>query len=115
MSSRNVYLSPGDRRAASVLSRALRRAEDMVRSGERDPRTIRDAVLLTITSEPRLILDYAAIVTEETFEDPETIDKPVLLLVAARVGHTRLIDNAILIPEEVPVPEHLRELVREQA
>jgi pantoate--beta-alanine ligase len=66
---------------------------------------------MTLNSEPRVVVDYVSVSSEETFEELEVLDRPALLLIAARVGDTRLIDNALLIPEGMDVPEHLRELV----
>jgi pantoate--beta-alanine ligase len=111
MSSRNVYLRPMDRRAALTIGKALKRGEAMVAGGERDAGAIRGAVVMTLNSEPRVVVDYVSVSSEETFEELEVLDRPALLLIAARVGDTRLIDNALLIPEGMDVPEHLRELV----
>ena len=110
MSSRNVYLLPPDRRAALAISRALARARDMVKGGEVDSRKIRDAALMTLTAEPRAIIDYVAIVDEFTLEDLEKIDRPALILIAARVGETRLIDNTLLLLPWLEVPLHLQEI-----
>jgi pantoate--beta-alanine ligase len=110
MSSRNVYLLPPDRRAALAISRALARARDMVKGGEVDSRKIRDAATMTFTAEPRAIIDYVAVVDEFTLEDLETIDRPALVLIAARVGETRLIDNTLLIPPWLEVPLHLQDI-----
>jgi pantoate--beta-alanine ligase len=111
MSSRNVYLSPEDRRAALTLSRSLRRVEELVRAGETDAAAIKHRVESMIRAEPAVALEYVSITDESTLEEIETIDRPALLLIAARVGPTRLIDNAVLIPPGLPVPNHLRDLV----
>jgi len=60
--------------------------------------------------EARLALDYVSISDEQTLEELDTIDRPALVLLAARVGATRLIDNTIVIPDGVPAPEDVREL-----
>jgi pantoate--beta-alanine ligase len=110
MSSRNVYLAPEDRRAALVLSRALRYAEERVRAGETDAAAIRHQVESMIRAEPAVALEYVSLSDETTLEEIGTIDRPALLLLAARVGPTRLIDNAVLIPPGLSIPDHLRDL-----
>ena len=75
MSSRNIYLSREDRRAALAISRALRRGEDMLKGGESDARKIREAALMTLTAEPRVLIDYVSVSDELTFEELETIDR----------------------------------------
>jgi pantoate--beta-alanine ligase len=109
MSSRNVYLSPGDRRSALVLSRSLRRAEDLVRAGETDAAALRREVESLIRAEPAVSLEYISLSDEISLEELSSIDRPALLLLAARVGATRLIDNTVLIPPGTSVPDHLRE------
>jgi pantoate--beta-alanine ligase len=98
MSSRNVYLSPEERKAALVLSRALRRAESMAAAGETDAARIRAEVEAMIRTEPRVAPDYASISDEATMKEIQTLKRPALLLLAARVGSTRLIDNTELCP-----------------
>jgi pantoate--beta-alanine ligase len=111
MSSRNVYLSPEDRAAALVLSRSLRHAESLVAGGETNASKIAAAVAEMIRAEPRITLEYAALVDEQTLEDIETLDRPGLLLVLGRLGKTRLLDNAILIPPGVDASDELQSLV----
>ena len=104
MSSRNVYLSQGERRAALVLSRSLARAEAMVRDGEWDAAGIRAEVEGMIAGEALVVTDYVSFVDEETFEEIAVVDRPALLLLAARVGQTRLIDNVALLPlDDLPI------------
>ncbi len=110
MSSRNVYLSPEDRRAALVLSRSLRRAQGIVRAGETCVAAIKHEVESMIRAEPAVALEYFSITDEATLEELATIDGPALLLLAARVGPTHLIDNAVLIPPGIDAPDHLRKL-----
>jgi pantoate--beta-alanine ligase len=98
MSSRNVYLSPEERQAALVLSQSLRRAEAMAAEGERDAARIRSEVEGTIQQEPLVALDYVSVADDETLEELAVVDRPALLLLAARVGKTRLIDNVALLP-----------------
>jgi pantoate--beta-alanine ligase len=96
MSSRNAYLSADERRRGLVLSRSLELAREMFAGGERDAVEIRDAVRRTIAGEPGVQLDYATVVDGETLEELSQIDSAAVVLVAARVGTTRLIDNEIL-------------------
>jgi pantoate--beta-alanine ligase len=98
MSSRNAYLSAAERAAATVLSRALRRAREAVAGGERDADRVRQILAETISSEELARLDYAQVVEADSLEPLERItpEHPAVALVAARIGATRLIDNAYL-------------------
>ena len=112
MSSRNVYLSPEERDAALVLSRALALARDLIMGrGVSDADAVRRAVRDLIAREPAVRLEYVSVADEETLDELESIDRPALVLLAARIGSTRLIDNAVVVPKGVPVPEALRDLV----
>lgn len=94
MSSRNVYLSPKERQAALVLSRSLDLGSRLFREqGERDAAKILDVVRECIEGEPLVRLEYVSLADDETLEELPKVDRPALLLVAARVGTTRLIDN----------------------
>ncbi len=115
MSSRNVYLSPDQRRSALGLSKALGVASRMVRDeGVADASVIRDAVETEIrrTSAADIDIDYVSVADEVTMEELETIDRPALVLVAVRVGSTRLIDNAIVVPKGAQVPSALAPFLR---
>lgn len=111
LSSRNVYLSQKDRAAALVLSRSLRHAEALVRAGETNAAKIKNEVEAMVRDEPRIALEYAALTDEATLEDLETLDCPALLLVLGRLGNTRLLDNAVLVPPGVVASEELRSLI----
>ena len=100
MSSRNIYLSPEERRAALSLSGALLEAAAMVRAGERDAHELRARMRARIEAEPLADLDYAAVVDDRSFEDVDRVAGPVRALVAARFGRARLIDNALLSGED---------------
>jgi pantoate--beta-alanine ligase len=95
-SSRNVYLDAGQRANAVALSRALRRAEDSFRGGERNADVIRAVMAEEIASADGAALDYATVVDADTLLPVETIRGPVLAALAVRFGSTRLIDNVIL-------------------
>ena len=96
-SSRNVYLSPEERKAALILSKSLKHAEDLFLQGERNSAKIVDAVTQMIKSEPLSDIDYV-----EMYKLPgllpvdEIISGKVLLALAVKFGTTRLIDNVIL-------------------
>jgi pantoate--beta-alanine ligase len=94
LSSRNVYLQPEERRSALMLYRSLQAGKAEILSGERNPAVILAKVRSTIATEPGVDLDYAEIVDAETLEPLMTLARPGYLLIAARVGATRLIDNA---------------------
>jgi pantoate--beta-alanine ligase len=98
MSSRNAYLSPGERRHALALSRSLAEARRLVAGGVTDAAELRSRVRQIIEAEPGIGIDYVSISDEETLEELPTIDRPALLLLAARVGRARLIDNTVLVP-----------------
>ncbi len=112
MSSRNVYLSPGERGAALALSGALRHARRMViEDGVGDADVVRAAVREIVQDQRLVQLEYVSVADEESMTELERIDRPALVLVAAKVGSTRLIDNVVVVPKGMTVPEGLRELV----
>ncbi len=93
LSSRNVYLDASRRAQAPVLSRALQAGRARIEGGERDPAAVRRAMAETVATAPDAVLDYAAVVDADTFAVPGRLAGDVLLLLAARLGPTRLIDN----------------------
>lgn len=116
LSSRNAYLSPEERRAATALPRALRLAHDLVREhGVRDAGLLRRSLEEHIRREPRIDLEYISVSDAETLEELAVIDRACFVLLAAGVGPTRLIDNALLVPAGVEVPEALRGLAEAEA
>jgi pantoate--beta-alanine ligase len=97
LSSRNAYLSGDDRRAATILYRALARAEAAYLSGERSARKLTEGVRAEIETEPRARLEYVSVTDADTLERLDKLDdRTVLIAVAARIGQTRLIDNIVL-------------------
>ncbi|HZW32583.1 MAG TPA: pantoate--beta-alanine ligase [Isosphaeraceae bacterium] len=98
LSSRNRYLNPAQRRAATVLARALERAGQAVVQGERIGNRVRQILRETIESEPLARLDYAEVADAETLAPLDELgpQRPAVALVAAWVGSTRLIDNRLL-------------------
>ena len=93
LSSRNVHLSPEERRVAPALHRALAAGADCVRTGETDPAVVVGAMEAVVAAEPMLDLDYVAVVDASTFATSNPLTGELRLLVAARLGKTRLIDN----------------------
>ncbi len=99
LSSRNAYLSAGERRSATVLYGALQAARAVVEAGEMSAEVALEAMNQVITNEPLARPDYICIVNPATLNPVERVDEAASLAVlAVRIGTTRLIDNAILIP-----------------
>ena len=92
-STRNAYLSEGERAQAACLSRALFEAGDRIRAGERDARSITTAVRDEILAAGPSEIEYVDVVDAMTLEVLETIDRPARLCLAVRIGSCRLIDN----------------------
>jgi pantoate--beta-alanine ligase len=99
LSSRNVYLSDEQRRAATVLSRALADARALWDGGERDAAVVRESVLACLRAEPLAEVDYASVADAETLDECRgRVARPALVSLAVRFGNTRLIDNVTLAP-----------------
>lgn len=94
-SSRNTYLSPEERQAALVLSRAIKAGKAMVQSGEKDGERVLDEMKRIISEEPLARIDYVEMVKWDTIEVHHRVDGPVLVAIAVFIGKTRLIDNFI--------------------
>jgi pantoate--beta-alanine ligase len=94
LSSRNVYLDPDQRRAALALSRALRAVEQAWRSGEADPKALQRRATEVLNT-PGVRLEYLALVDDE-LRPATRADARTVVLIAAAVGPTRLIDNVVL-------------------
>jgi len=103
MSSRNVYLSPDERRRALSLSRALRAVTDAFDAGERSPVALVAAGRRVLDAESDVRVDYLAVVSPTTLEPVARAEAGAAALLAARVGATRLLDNAVL-GEAWPAP-----------
>jgi pantoate--beta-alanine ligase len=93
MSSRNAYLSVEERRAATVLHRALRAAETAVSQGERRGDAVRERLREVLNTEPLAHVEYAEVVSADSFQPVETLSGRLVLPLAVRIGGTRLIDN----------------------
>jgi pantoate--beta-alanine ligase len=98
LSSRNAYLSSNDRRAATVLYRSLDGARREIAAGGRDVVQLLASMRRLIQAEPDVSLDYAEIVDADSLEPVMALRKACYVLLAARVGSTRLIDNGLIEP-----------------
>jgi pantoate--beta-alanine ligase len=98
LSSRNTLLSPEERQAATALHRCLSCGESLVHAGEVQARNLLQAMREVVQSEPRVALDYLALVNPLRLEPVEQVSAGTVALLAARVGQVRLIDNLILGP-----------------
>jgi pantoate--beta-alanine ligase len=97
MSSRNTYLKPNERKAATVLYRSLKLAQQLYLQGERDAGRIRQAMIDLIKKQPLAEkIDYVSIADAETLEELDKIKPPVVISLAVKIGKTRLIDNVVL-------------------
>jgi len=96
MSSRNAYLSPGQRKEALCLFEALQLAKDMAKSGESDAKKIVAAMRGYIEGRPSARIDYVSVADADTLEELDTITGRAVALLAVFIGKTRLIDNEII-------------------
>ena len=99
LSSRNAYLKGDERRSATVLYRSLDAMRLEIEAGERDAARLLAVIRSVFAAQPGAQLDYAEIVDADTFEPAMVVRKASYALVAARVGATRLIDNALIESE----------------
>jgi len=99
LSSRNVYLKDGDRQAATALYRSLEAVRREIAAGELDAARLIVALRKVLDAQPGVTADYAEIVDARTFDPVTAIRRKCLVLIAAFVGGTRLIDNALVEPE----------------
>lgn len=96
MSSRNTYLSPAERQAATVLYRALTAAQNAYQAGERNAERLRAIMLEVLKSEPLAQVQYVSCADYETLQELEEVRGKALLSMAVFIGKTRLIDNLVL-------------------
>ncbi|HEX9917289.1 MAG TPA: pantoate--beta-alanine ligase [candidate division Zixibacteria bacterium] len=92
-SSRNKYLSPKQRKDATVLYESLALAKGLIRNGEKDAKTIVNKMRELINKEKGAKIDYIAIANTENLNPIEKIKGEVLISLAVQFGKTRLIDN----------------------
>jgi len=96
LSSRNAYLNPDERRAATVLFEALSLAKQLWQDGEKDGDRLRQQMTRRIQREPFSQIDYVSVADNNTLEELDRVDCPALASLAVRIGKTRLIDNVML-------------------
>jgi pantoate--beta-alanine ligase len=96
LSSRNAYLDGEERKSATVLVRALRAAEKELCVGVRDTLELQRAMRKALEGEARARVDYAEIVDADTFEPVVRVGRRCYVLLAVRIGSTRLIDNMLI-------------------
>ena len=97
-SSRNTYLNAAERAAAPVLYRAIQHGKSIIKKGM-PSQQLADAMKTVLAAEPLAQTEYVAVVDAMTMQPVDTIDRPVLVPLAVRVGSTRLIDNFSFTPE----------------
>jgi len=103
LSSRNAYLSPQERRAATALYRALGAVRQAIAAGEHDAARLVEAMRGVLSAEPLAATDYAEIVDADSFERVTHLRGACLALLAARIGPVRLIDNMLIeLPSAAP-------------
>ncbi|MGH9731213.1 MAG: pantoate--beta-alanine ligase [Candidatus Acidiferrales bacterium] len=96
MSSRNAYLKNDDRRVAQVLFRSLDAVRRQIATGARETSSLLDVLRSTAAAERAAKLDYAEIVDADSFEPVNFLRGNCLILIAVRIGSTRLIDNMLV-------------------
>jgi len=99
LSSRNVYLNQEERKAATVLFRALEAAKSELAAGVRDVLQLQTMLQRTLGAERHARVDYAEIVDAESFEPVVRVNKPCYVVLAVFIGKTRLIDNLYVEPK----------------
>lgn len=98
-SSRNVYLSPEERRAAIIVPQTLDEAERLVRTGLDDPKALEEKLLAFVQQEPLAHAEVVAVRHPETLEPVESLQaEPVVVALFIRIGTTRLLDNRVITP-----------------
>ena len=97
ISTRNIYLSPQERQAATVLFKALTVAKLSFDSGERSGEVLRVMLNSILSREPLAEVDYASIADVDTFEELDEVNYSAQALLAVKIGNARLIDNFLLV------------------
>jgi pantoate--beta-alanine ligase len=93
LSSRNAYLSSGERRSARAIYRGLSAARAAVEAGERDPEAVVGAAREVVEAEEILRVDYLELVDGELLRPVPAVEGRMLLVAAVYAGSTRLLDN----------------------
>lgn len=108
ISSRNVYLGAEERQSARLLNQSLRRAQELVWSGETQAERVRTEIQRILQADSKVCADYVAIVDSASLNPVDRISQGCVALIAARVGSTRLIDNVIFGSREASEEELLQ-------
>ena len=98
MSSRNVYLSPDERKRAVTLYKSLQAGAEAIQRGVTNGATIQEAMVQVIKGESAMTIDYLAVCDPHRLEPLSAVTSRVVLLGAVRIGSVRLIDNLLVIP-----------------
>jgi pantoate--beta-alanine ligase len=98
LSSRNAYLSAEERKASTVLHRALVAVRNELSVGVRDAMQLQTAMRRIVEAEPLATVDYAEIISADTFEPVVRVARPSYAVLAVHIGKTRLIDNLLIDP-----------------
>jgi len=96
ISSRNIYLNPEERQAATVVYQALCLAQELWSQGETNAQTIRQQMTDLIPKKPLATIDYVSVADAETLQELDKVESPALVSLAVKIGRTRLIDNVVL-------------------
>jgi pantoate--beta-alanine ligase len=96
VSSRNIYLNPEERQAATALYQALTLAQKLWSQGERDAKHLRREMTALLKKEPLAEIDYISIANRETLGELIQITSSALVSLAVKIGSTRLTDNIVL-------------------
>lgn len=96
MSSRNTYLNPEERQAASVIYQSLCLARELWSQGEKDAARVRQEMRTLIQKQPLTAIDYISIADNNTLEELDEIRPPALVSLAVKIGKPRLLDNVVL-------------------
>ncbi len=96
MSSRNSYLNAEERRAAAIIHRALSAAEQLVKAGVKEPEKVKNKTQAVLKEEPGLSIDYIEVADPESLAPLSIMKGAAVILVAVRLGRTRLIDNMLI-------------------
>ena len=95
-SSRNTYLDPVERQAATILSKSLKLGKEAIEKGERDAKKVIAIITASLQSEPLARIDYVEVVDFENIQRVEKIAGETLVAIAVYIGKTRLIDNFVI-------------------
>jgi len=96
MSSRNSYLSTDERHTAAAIYRALSAAEQLAKTGTRQPEALKNKIQAVVREEKGIEIDYLEIADPESLAPLASAQDGMVLLIAVRIGRTRLIDNLVI-------------------